>query len=125
MKRLSQPWSHPVVLNTRHLDWQSITLTSRPLPHKQRYFEIQIHFCLPHLNLMRKKPLSVTPCSCARNICYTSSILVKIIDLIQLFFHMLTLKALVYLNITNHFSSELNFSMNQMFCYCMRIIHYS
>ena len=86
--------THPI-LKMRQLDWESIALTTRPLPHKWRYFEIQIHFCLPRLNLVRKKTLSVTPCSCARSIHYTSSILVKVIDLIQLFFHMLTLKALV------------------------------
>ena len=28
---LSQPWSHPVVLNTGTLDWESSTLTTRPL----------------------------------------------------------------------------------------------
>ena len=27
---LSWPWSHPVVLNTRPLDWESSTLTTRP-----------------------------------------------------------------------------------------------
>ena len=30
-ERLSQPWSHPVVLNTGPLDWESIALTTRPL----------------------------------------------------------------------------------------------
>ena len=54
-----------------------------------RYIEIRIHFCFYHSNLVRKRNIS-----CARNIHYTSSILVKIMDLIQLFFHMLTLKAL-------------------------------
>ena len=33
-ERLSRPWSHPVVLNTGPLDWQSSTLTTRPLLHK-------------------------------------------------------------------------------------------
>ena len=29
-ERLSRPWSHPVVLHTGLLDWESRTLTSRP-----------------------------------------------------------------------------------------------
>ena len=33
-ERLSQPWSHPVVLNTGPLDWQSSALTTRSLLHK-------------------------------------------------------------------------------------------
>ena len=33
-ERLSQPWSHPVVLNTELLDWEPSTLTARPLLHK-------------------------------------------------------------------------------------------
>ena len=33
-ERLSQPWSHPVVLNTGPLDWESSALTTRPLLHK-------------------------------------------------------------------------------------------
>ena len=33
-KRLSQPWSHPVVLNTGPLDWESSALTTRPLLHE-------------------------------------------------------------------------------------------
>ena len=32
-ERLSQPWSHPVVLNTGPLDWESSALTTRPLFH--------------------------------------------------------------------------------------------
>ena len=31
MKRLSHSWSHPVVLNTGTLDWESSALTTRPL----------------------------------------------------------------------------------------------
>ena len=31
---LSQPWSHPVLLNTGHVDWESSALTTRPLFHK-------------------------------------------------------------------------------------------
>ena len=37
-ERLSQPWSHLAVLNLRPLDWDSITLTSRPLLHKVSKF---------------------------------------------------------------------------------------
>ena len=29
-ERLSHPWSHPVVLNTEPLNWESSTLTTRP-----------------------------------------------------------------------------------------------
>ena len=29
-ERLSRPWSHPVVLNTETLDWESSALTTRP-----------------------------------------------------------------------------------------------
>ena len=29
-ERLSQPWSHPVVLSTGPLDWESSALTTRP-----------------------------------------------------------------------------------------------
>ena len=32
-KRLSRPWSHPVVLNTAPVDWESSALTTRPLLH--------------------------------------------------------------------------------------------
>ena len=42
----------------------------------------------------KKKHLSVMSYACARAILYTSSILVKIMHLSQLFFLMLTLKAL-------------------------------
>ena len=33
-ERLSRPWSHPVVLNTGPLDWESSALTARPLLHE-------------------------------------------------------------------------------------------
>ena len=33
-ERLSQPWSHPVILNTAPLDWESSALTTRLLLHK-------------------------------------------------------------------------------------------
>ena len=45
--------------------------------------------------------------------------------LIQLFFHMLTLKARVLLNVTNRYGSDLNISMNQKSCSCARIVHYT
>ena len=32
-ERLSRPWSHPVVLNSGHLDWESSALNTRPLLH--------------------------------------------------------------------------------------------
>ena len=44
---------------------------------------------------------------------YTTGTLVKIMYLNQLFFHMATLKALTKLNLTNHYGSDLNVSMNQ------------
>ena len=31
--KMIQPWSHPVVLNTRPLDWESSALTTRPLEY--------------------------------------------------------------------------------------------
>ena len=34
-ERLSRPWSHPVVLNTGPLDWESSALTTWPLLHQQ------------------------------------------------------------------------------------------
>ena len=33
-ERLSRPWSHPLVLDTGHLDWESSALTTRPLLHE-------------------------------------------------------------------------------------------
>ena len=33
-ERLSRPWSHPVVLNTGPLDWESSALTTRLLLHE-------------------------------------------------------------------------------------------
>ena len=37
-ERLSRPWNHPVVLNMGPLDWESNTLTTRPLLHKNKNF---------------------------------------------------------------------------------------
>ena len=34
-ERVSAPWSHPVVLDTGPLDWESSALTARPLLHKK------------------------------------------------------------------------------------------
>ena len=56
----------------------------------------------------KKKYYSVMPCSSAKIIDYTSSIFVKIMHLSQLFFHMLTLKALRKLNVTDRYGSDLN-----------------
>ena len=36
-ERLSQPWSHPVVLSMGPLNWESSALTTRPLLHKAQY----------------------------------------------------------------------------------------
>ena len=35
-ERLSRPWSHPGVLNTRSLDWESTALTTSPLKVTQK-----------------------------------------------------------------------------------------
>ena len=48
------------------------------------------------------KKQSVTACSCARIIHYTSGILVKVTYFSQLFFHVLILKALTKHNVTDH-----------------------
>ena len=37
-ERLSRPWSHPVVLNTGPLDWESSALTTWPLLHKDWFY---------------------------------------------------------------------------------------
>ena len=51
--------------------------------------------------------------SCARIIRYTLGTLVKIMHLSRLFFHMLTLKTQTKLNVSDHYGSDLNVSMNQ------------
>ena len=38
-ERLSRPWSHPVVLNTGPLDWESSALTTRQLLHSIKYIK--------------------------------------------------------------------------------------
>ena len=57
--------------------------------------------------------MNQTSYSSARTAHYTSRFLVKIMHLSQLFFHMLTLKALIQLNVTDRYGSDLNVSMNQ------------
>ena len=39
-ERLSRPWSHPVVLNTGPLDWESSALTTRPLAIQSICYQI-------------------------------------------------------------------------------------
>ena len=48
-ERLSRPWSHPVVLKTGPLDWESSTLTTR-LFSKHTYVNIHMLFASIHLN---------------------------------------------------------------------------
>ena len=43
-ERLSRPWSHPVVLNTGPLDWQSIVLTTWPFLHRENS-DTQFIYC--------------------------------------------------------------------------------
>ena len=57
--------------------------------------------------------MNQTSYSSARTAHYTSRFLVQIMHLSQLFFHMLTLKALMQLNVTDRYGSDLNVSMNQ------------
>ena len=47
-ERLSQPWSHPVVLNTGLLDWKSSALTTRPLltSLSELYFKFRVFILL-------------------------------------------------------------------------------
>ena len=46
---LSRPWSHPVVLNTGTLDWESSVLTTRP-PIKTDSLKIKIHIIVNYRN---------------------------------------------------------------------------
>ena len=70
---------------------------------KLRYIQ-QIHFCL----------LCNVLFMCENHSLYIkSNILVKIIHLSQLFLHILTLKALMKLNVTDRCGSDLNVSMSQ------------
>ena len=57
--------------------------------------------------------MNQTSCSCPRIVDYAPSILVKIMLLSQFFLHMRTLKALMYLNVTDRSGSNLSVSMNQ------------
>ena len=43
-ERLSQPWSHPVVLNTGPLDWESSTITTRPC--LKYFWKMYIYFLI-------------------------------------------------------------------------------
>ena len=43
-ERLSRPWSHPVVLNTGSLDWESSALTTGPLPYKKDHIKDQLNY---------------------------------------------------------------------------------
>ena len=81
---------------------------------KQAYWDTNSFLPAPFEPCEKKKYISVTSWSCVRNIHYMSSILVKIMNLIQFFFHMLTLKVLVQDNVTNHYGSDPNVSMNQV-----------
>ena len=58
---------------------------------KQVYWDPNSFLLAPFEPCEKKKYLSVTSCSCAINIHYTSSILVKIMNLSLLFYHMVTL----------------------------------
>ena len=42
-ERLSQPWSHSVVLSTGPLDWESSALTTRPLLHVKMASDQLLH----------------------------------------------------------------------------------
>ena len=54
-KRLSRPWSHPAVLNTGPLDWESSALTTRPLNNRFKesfvtsYIALSVKFILQEL----------------------------------------------------------------------------
>ena len=61
---------------------------------KQVYWDTNLFLPAPFKPCEKKKYFSVTSCSCAEKIPYTSSILVKLMDLTELFLHMPTLKAL-------------------------------
>ena len=59
-ERLSRPWSHPVVLNTSPLDWESNTLTFRPLLHKMlerytKYFKGSVSYIFTSLFCRSKR----------------------------------------------------------------------
>ena len=51
-ERLSRPWSHPLVLNTGSLNWESSALTTRPLFHKiKRNTNSSLNQCIFSLKL--------------------------------------------------------------------------
>ena len=39
-EKLSRPWRHPAILNTSPVDWESSTLTTRPLLHKGGFYKV-------------------------------------------------------------------------------------
>ena len=56
-EKLGRPWSHPVVLNTGLLDWESSALTTRPLLHNLYsvfpFYVLLSHF-VSYIHLFRK-----------------------------------------------------------------------
>ena len=70
-ERLSRPWSHPVVLSTRPLDWKSSTLTTRPL---LKHYELcNYAWLLDEKKVVGSHLLLVVSCDflthCFENIC--------------------------------------------------------
>ena len=53
-ERLSRPWSHPLVLNTGPLVWESSALTIRPLLHKSLQETLNCYH--PTINLQQNTP---------------------------------------------------------------------
>ena len=69
-ERLSWPWSHPLVLNTGSLDWESSALTTRPLLHKKIWNASRIcvsSFRRGHANLLYIVPILIYMC-CRSNL---------------------------------------------------------
>ena len=56
MKMLSRSWSHPVVLNAVPPDWESNTLTAKPLiQDKKQFLGDMYNSCFDHFsNILRK-----------------------------------------------------------------------
>ena len=50
-ERLRRPWSHPVVLNTRLLDWESSALTTRLLLHNITFCSYPNNFLVVSLKI--------------------------------------------------------------------------
>ena len=49
-ERLSRPWSHPLVLNTKPLDWESSALTTRPLLLTTEWLLIFLPYIHPNIH---------------------------------------------------------------------------